>query len=32
MSVLGLATETVTPTTNQETTDVQDEEVPADDA
>ena len=32
MSELGLAAETVTPTTNQETTDVQDEEVPADDA
>ena len=32
MSELGLATETVTPTTNQENTDVQDEEVPADDA
>jgi capsid protein len=32
MSELGLATETVTPTTNQENTDAQDEEVPADDA
>ena len=32
MSELGLAAETVTPTTNQENTDVQDEEVPADDA
>ena len=32
MSELGLATETVIPTTNQENTDVQDDEVPADDA
>ncbi len=32
MSELGLATESVTPTTNQENEDVQDEEVPADDA
>ena len=32
MSELGLATESVTPTTNQDNADVQDEEVPADDA
>jgi lambda family phage portal protein len=32
MSQLGLATESVTPTTNQDDADVQDEEVPADDA
>ena len=32
MSELGLATESVTPTTNEENEDVQDEEVPADDA
>jgi capsid protein len=32
MSELGLAIDTVTPNTNQEDADVQDEEVPADDA
>jgi capsid protein len=32
MSQLGLTTESVTPNTNQDDADVQDEEVPADDA
>jgi hypothetical protein len=32
MSELGLTVEPITPTTNQEETNVQDEEVPADDA